>query len=92
MSGYIKYFDDGGKNVSFKIEDDDIFFKYNVLWNKIKKILNLKFYGQPIYDEKSIKTKIKTFNDAINTGFPDNEIPKERNHYFCLAAICIYSV
>ena len=47
---------------------------------------------QPIYDEKSIKTKIKTFNDAINTGFPDNEIPKERNHYFCIAAICIYSV
>ena len=24
MSGYMKYFDDGGKNVSFKIEDDNI--------------------------------------------------------------------
>ena len=29
MSGYIKYFDDGGKNMSFKIEDDNVFLKYN---------------------------------------------------------------
>ena len=25
MSGYIKYFDNGGKNISFKIEDEDAF-------------------------------------------------------------------
>ena len=41
MSGYIKYFDDGGKNMSFKIEDDNIRFKYNEIWNKIKKMLNI---------------------------------------------------
>ena len=29
MSGYIKYFDDGGKNMSFKIEDESVFLKYN---------------------------------------------------------------
>ena len=29
MSGYIKYFDDGGKNMSFKIEDESAFLKYN---------------------------------------------------------------
>ena len=28
------YFHDGGKNMSFKIEDDDIFSKYNEIWNK----------------------------------------------------------
>ena len=27
-----------------------------------------------------------------NTLFSDNEIPKERNHYTCIAAICIDSV
>ena len=35
MSGYIKYFDDGGKNISFKIEDDDVFLKYEIC-DKIK--------------------------------------------------------
>ena len=28
----------------------------------------------------------------INTLFSDNEFPKERNHYICIAAICIESV
>ena len=27
MSGYIKYFDDCGENMSFKIEDDNTFLK-----------------------------------------------------------------
>ena len=34
-SGYIKYFDDGGKNMSFKIEDESVFFGYNEIWKKI---------------------------------------------------------
>ena len=28
----------------------------------------------------------------INTFFSENEIPKERNHYTCIAAVCIDSV
>ena len=28
----------------------------------------------------------------ISTFFSENEIPKERNHYICIAAICIDSV
>ena len=38
-----------------------------------------------------MKTKVKTFHAVINTVFSDNEIPKERNHYTCIAAICIDS-
>ena len=37
MSGYIKYFDNGGKNMSFLIEDEDVYLKYSEIWNKIKK-------------------------------------------------------
>ena len=54
MSGYIKYFHDGGKNMSFKIEDDDIFLKCIEISNKIKKALSIKLHSQPIYDEKYI--------------------------------------
>ena len=50
------------------------------------------FHSQPIYDEKYIKTEVKTFNNVINTVFSDNEIPKERNHYSCIAAIKIDSI
>ena len=42
MSCHIKYFEKGGKNISL-IKDDDVWDKYNELWNKIKKTLNLNF-------------------------------------------------
>ena len=38
MSGYIKYFENGRKNMSFMIEDDSALVKYNEIWNKIKDI------------------------------------------------------
>ena len=69
MSGYIKYFDNGSKSMSFKIEDENVYLKYNEIWNRIKSMLSVKFHSQPIYDKKYIKTKVKTFNDMINTLF-----------------------
>ena len=81
MSGYIKHFDNGGKNMSFKIEDESVYLKYPEIWNKIKGLLNVKFHSQPIFDDKYIKTKVKTFNSMINILFSGNEIPKERNHH-----------
>ena len=42
MSGYIIYFENGGKNMSFSIKDDDVLVKYNEIWDKIKKTLNIK--------------------------------------------------
>ena len=91
MSVYIKYFENGEKNMSFKIEHEYVYLKYNEIWNKIKSILNVKFHSQPIYDDKYIKTKVKTLNNSINTLFSGDEIPKERIHYFGISAICIDS-
>ena len=92
MSGYIKYFENGRKNMSFKIEDEDVYLKYSEIWNTIKSILKLKLQSQPIYDEKYIKTKVKAFNSMINTLFSEDKIPKEKVHYICISAICIDNV
>ena len=78
LDGYIKYFENGGKNMSFKIEDDEVYIKYNQIWNKIKELLGVKFYSEPIYEDKYIKTKVKTFSSVINTLFSGDKIPKER--------------
>ena len=32
MSGYIEYFDDGGKNMSFVTDDKEVYEKYNEIW------------------------------------------------------------
>ena len=78
--------------MSFKIKDESVYLKYTEIWNKIKNSLNSKFYSQSIYDDKYIKTKVKTFSSMINTLFSGNEIPKARNHCICIAIICIDSV
>ena len=45
MTGYIKHFEKRGKNMSSVIKDDDVLDKYNLIWDKIKNILNIKFHG-----------------------------------------------
>ena len=92
MDGYIKYFENGGKNMSFKIEDDEVYIKYNQIWNKNKELLGVKFYSEPIYEDKYIKTKVKTFSSVINTLFSGDEIPKERVQYACISCVSIDSV
>ena len=69
MSGYIKYFDNCAKNMSFKNEDESVYLKYTEIWNEIKKSLNTRFHSQPIYDDKYIETKVKTFSSMVNTLF-----------------------
>ena len=49
MSGYIKYFENGKKNMSIMIEN--VLTKYDECWNKMNKALGIKF-SQPVYDEK----------------------------------------
>ena len=62
MSGYIKYFDNGRKNVSLMIEGDSVLIKYN-------KISNHKTHSMSNYDKKYIKTKAKKINDVGNAKF-----------------------
>ena len=38
ISGYVKYFDERGKNISFMIEDDSVLIKYMKLGTKFKKL------------------------------------------------------
>ena len=59
MTGYIKYFENGGKNMSFVIKDDDVLDKYNEIWDKIKETLSIKFHSTPVYDEKYKKSQSK---------------------------------
>ena len=93
MSGWIKYFGDCGKNLSFKIEDYELYLKYNEIWNGIKKLLGgLKSYCEPTYDDSYIKTKVKTFSEVIKTLFDGDKIPKEKIEYTCIPCISIDSV
>ena len=55
MSGYIKYFKNNGKSMSFLIKDNEVLNKYTEIWDMIKNKPNIKFYGLPVYDQRYIK-------------------------------------
>ena len=74
--------------MSFVIINDYVLDKYNEIWSKTKRELNIKFYSIPVYDEKYIKAKEREFNGVILVY----EIPKESVHYTCIACVTIDSV
>ena len=91
MSEYIKYFENGGRNMSFFVRDDNVLDKYNKIWNVIKNKLNIKFHSKPVYNQKYLKVEVREFDDMIKTNFLSDEVPKENIHYTCIACITIDS-
>ena len=80
------------EKMSFVTDDEEVYEKYNEIWNIVKKLLKLKFTVGPIRDDKYIIAKLKIFNGINRTTFTNNIIPIEKNHYTCISAIDIYSV
>ena len=91
MSGYIKYFQNGSKNVSFLIKDDEVWDKYDKVWDVIKDKLGIKFHSEPVYEYKYLKAKVGEFDGVIKTNFLGNGMPKENMYYSCIACIIIDS-
>ena len=95
MDGYIKYFDDGRKNMSFVTDDEKIYEKYNEIWEVIRKLLKVDFTVSPVRDDKYLVAKLKIFDRINRTTFNhnnNNSIPIEKNHYICIPAVDIDSV
>ena len=92
MNGYIKYFDDGEKNILFVTDDKEVYKKYNEIWEVIRKLLRLNFFVSPVPDNKYIIAKLKIFKNINMTTFTNNTIPEENTHYTCISAIDIDSV
>ena len=85
MNGYIKYFDDGEKNMSFVTDDEEVYKKYNEIWEVVRKLLKLKFTVGPVRDDKYIIAKSKIFNKINRTTFTDDIIPFEEK------SLCLHS-
>ena len=52
MNGYIKYFENVRKNMSFLIKNDEAWDKSDKIWHVIKDKLDIKFHSEPVYKYK----------------------------------------
>ena len=68
MDGYIKYFDDGGKNMTFVTGDEKIYEKYNEIWEVIRNLLKVDFTVGPVRDDIYLVAKLKIFNKILHSS------------------------
>ena len=92
MSGYIKYFENRSKSMSFFIKDDEVWDKYNNIWDVIKDKIGIKFHIEHVYKYKYSKAKVREFDGVIKTNILGNGMTKENMYYTCIACITIDSV
>ena len=77
--------------MSFKVSDNKLLKKYNEIWERVSNLMNIEFDGEPVYgdNDKYIKTKIKMYEDRVNTNFQGKKVPKENASYKCLSLIML---
>ena len=68
MIGYVKCFDDS-KTMPFVADDKELLKEYTKVWGKIRDLIGKKFDAEPVYDDKNLKTKNKSYNNDIRTNF-----------------------
>ena len=90
--GYLKEFDDS-MTMSLSVDDSKLFKKYCKIWKTIKGLSGIEFDSEPAYGDIDfyIKTKIKRYDNKVNTNFHENEIPKRDFSYKCLSLIMLDS-
>ena len=57
MSGCIKYFEKEGKIMSFLIKDDEVWERYEQIWDVIKNKLSIKFHSGSFCEQKYLKVR-----------------------------------
>ena len=88
MSGYVKTFkvkdgdkDKNNKLMSFRIDDEKLLEKYKAIWTKIEDLKNIELNASPVYDNRCIKPKIRTYGDKICTKFRDLDVSEDDIKY-----------
>ena len=70
MTGYLNIFKDGAKKMSFLSDNNNEFLeRHTAIWKKISDLVNKKFDSNPVYNNKYINTKIRSYNNDTKGKF-----------------------
>ena len=53
--------------MSFNASDNKLLKKYNKIWEKVSSLMKTEFDTEPGYGDKYVNTKIKSYEDRIDT-------------------------
>ena len=82
ISGYVKTFKvkdrDKTKNnkmMPFRIKNEKLLKKHKTIWTKIEDLKNIGLIALPVYNDRYIKTKTKTYGDKVYINFRGLNVP-----------------
>ena len=76
----------------FFIKDNQLLEKYNEIWDKFSHTIKKGFDKEPVYKEKHLKTKIKSYEGKVITNFNDDKMLKDGSRCISPSVILIDSV
>ena len=79
-------------NICIFIKNEELLEKCNEIWENVSKIIKKGFDSEYLYNQKYLKTKIKSYKVKIKTNFRSDKIPKEGWHSIHISVIFIDSV
>ena len=97
MTGYLNIFKDGTRKMSFFTNNNEFLERYTAIWEKISNLVNKKFDSHPIYNNKYINAKIRSYNNDIITNFrnidnKNNKLPEKIKLCKCVSLISLDSI
>ena len=83
--------------MSFLTDNNEFLERYTQIWEKISDVIDKKFDSDPVYNNKYINTKIRSYNNDIITNFHDNDnknnkLPEKNKAYRCMSLISLDSI
>ena len=93
MIEYVRHFH-SNKTMPFKIIGNKVLKNYSKIYERVSSLLHIEFHSEPIYgnNHQYIKTKVKSYEDKVNTNFQVNKILKENASYKGLSLVILDSV
>ena len=65
------------KLLSFRIDDEKLLEKYKAIWTKIEHLKNIELNALPVYDDRYMKTEIRTQCDDVYINFLGLNVPED---------------
>ena len=95
MRGSVKTFavkERNNKLMSFQIDNEKLLGRYKAIWTMIEDLKNIKLNALPVYDDKLMKTKTRTFGDKVHTNFRGLNVPEDDKEWESFTVISINSL
>ena len=58
-------------------DDEKLFEEYKTIWTKIEDLKGIELNALPVYDNRYIKTKLRTYGDKVHTNFRSLNMPED---------------